>query len=128
MLCQEQPVGVRLFMWLQGACASSGLGSAPSCEGLWRWLGLPKVAELETPPRGIRTPGGHHHVLAGRLPLFTFPSALSGLSNILWFSAMSSISLMSLKKFTICTHTINLSKGLCADQLQHKWLLQFGSQ
>lgn len=46
------------------------------------------IAELGTPPRGSGTPGGHHHILAGRFPPFPFPSALSGLSNVLQISAM----------------------------------------
>lgn len=110
-----------------------GWALLPAARACGRWLGLPKVAELETPPRGSGTPGGHHHILAGRLPRFPFPSALLGLSNVLWISAVSRFQYESHEVEKIHhphphTHTINLSKGLCADQLRCKWLLQFGSQ
>lgn len=123
----DQAVGVWLFRWLWGVCASSGLGSAPSCKGLWEMACTAQGSRAGNTSQGQQDPRGASSYPSWKAPTVFFP--LSSLGAVRCFMDLSqlcqgfSTSLIRLKKFTICTNTINLRKGLCSDQPQCEWFL-----
>lgn len=125
----DQAVGVWLFTWLWGVCASSGLGSAPSCKGLWEMAWTAQGSRAGNTSQGQQDPRRASSYPSWEIPTVSFPlSSLGADKRFLDLSQLCqgfSTSLIRLKKFT---NTINLSKGLCADQPQCKWFVQFGLQ